>query len=251
MALGDRVPTRLKDGISKIMDVTSLAGVLWQVVLIEAIICLILLLSIIFALGRWRMAIRRKVARADRGAEALRRFSSAIARYVMYLKRHTSAIVEILGYTMSSLTKPRKGRAGVSEKFPSDMAEYAVPLKNNTSDIQSLSQALQELKEEVSRQHRILSDLLTAIEQAPARVEPSVETKMKPAAVSEETPPMEEEPMAKLGKGSLIPGHFRYRQQPAEEQKIAAKEAPAKKPSLATRHTLATKKAIANKAHSI
>jgi len=267
------------------MDLTSLTVVLWQLCLIEALVCLILLVGIILATGRWRMAIRRAVAGsgrgavarakreavaevrreavagADRGAGAFKRFSSAMAEYAMHLKRGTSAVLGIPGYIMSSLRKRRERKAGVLERFPSDMAKYAVHLKNHASAINSLTKASQELKDEVSKQHRILSDLLMAIEQVPAKAELGVEPKVKPmiirehisspAAVSEQVPPTEEEQMAELEKGIQIPGHFRYRRQPAEEQKIAAEETPAKKPSLATRHTLATKEAIASKAHLI
>ena len=289
------------------MDLPSLNVVLWQVCLIEALICLILLVGIILATSRWRIAIRRAVsgvgrgavtrakkeaaakaereaaakaereavakaereaaakarreaaARAERGAGALKRFSSAVAEYAMHLKRYISAVLGILGYPMSSLTKRREKRAAKLERFSSDMAEYAAHLKNHASAIDSLTQASQELKEEVSRQHRILSDLAKAIEKAPARLEPRAEPKAKPeiikehisppAAVSEQAPPMEEELVAKLEKESQIPGHFRYRRQPDEEREIATKEAPAKKLSLATRHTLATKEALASKAH--
>ena len=275
------------------MDLTALTVVLWQVCLILALICLILLVGIILATGRWRMAIRRAVsgigrgavarakreevagakreavaevrreavAEAGRGAGAFKRFSSAMAEYAMHLKRGTSAVLGIPGYIMSSLRKRRERRAGVLERFPSDMAKYAVHLKNHASAIHSLTKASQELKDEVSKQHRILSDLLMAIEQVPAKAERGVEPKVKPviirehisspAAVSEQVPPTEEEQIAELEKGIQIPGHFRYRRQPAEEQKIAAEEAPAKKPSLATRHTLATKEAIASKAYLI
>lgn len=248
------------------MDLTSLTVLLWQVCLIEALICLILLVGIILATSRWRIAIRRAVAGvkrgavsgadrgagagADRGAGALKRFSSAMAEYAMYFKRSTSAVLGILGYAMSSLTKRRKRRAGVPERFSSEMAEYAAHLKNHANTIHSLSQASQELREEVSRQHRILSDLLTAIEQAPARVDPGVEPKVK-TVISEKTPPIEEEIIAEPEKGLWIPGHFQRRRQPVKEQEIAAKEAPTKRPSLATRHTLATKEALANKARLI
>jgi hypothetical protein len=264
------------------MDLTALTVVLWQVCLILALVCLILLVGIILATSRWRMAIRRAVSGIGRGAVArarreavaevrkeavaevrkeavaFKRFSSAMAGYAMHLKRGTSAVLGIPGYIMSSLRKRRERRAGILERFPSDMAKYAMHLKNHASAIHSLTKASQELKDEVSKQHRILSDLLMAIEQVPAKAEPGVEPKVKPvitrehisspAAVSEQVPPTEEEQIAELEKGTQIPGHFRYRRQPAEEQKIAAEEAPAKKPSLATRHTLATKEAIASKA---
>lgn len=268
---------------------SSLNVVLWQVCLIEAIICLILLVGIILATSRWRLAIRRAVsgigkgavsrakkeaaaraereavaraekeaARAGMGVGALKRFSSAMAEYATRLKRSTGTV---LGYTISSLTKPREKRAAKLERFSSNMAEYAGHLRNHASAINSLTKASQELREEVSRQHRTLSDLAKAIEKAPARVEPKVEPKAKPGiikedvslpeVVSEQTPLMEEELAAKLEKESQIPGHFRYRRQPEEEQKIITKEAPAKKPSLATKHTLATKEVLARKAHLI
>ena len=206
-------------------------------------------------------AKREAAARAARGAGALKRFSSAMAEYAARLKRRTGTVLGILGYTFSSLTKRRGKRTAKLERFSSNMAEYAAHLKNHANAIHSLTQASQELKEEVSRQHRILSDLAKAIEKAPARVEPKAEPRAKPEiimehvsppeVVSEQAPLMEEGLVAKLEKESQIPGHFRYRRQPEEEQKIATKEAPAKKLSLATRHTLATKEALANKAHLI
>jgi len=252
------------------MDFNALTVVLWQVCLIEAIICLILLVSIILATGRWRLAIRRAVsgvgrgavararveaaaearkeaeararaeeaearreaeARADRGPGAFRRFSSAVAAYATHLRRGASAVPGIPGHIISPLTKRSKRVAGIPERFSSQMAEYAEHLKNHNGAIHSLSKASQDLKEEVSRHHRILSDLISAMEQAPARVEPEAEA--------------EEE------AEGWIPGHFRYRGQPAEEPEIAAEEAPARKPSLATRHTLATREAIASKGHLI
>ncbi len=250
------------------MDLTAFIGILWQVSLILALICLILLLNSLAAIGRLRISPKREATGAGRVAEAriqrkagagthkragaLKEFSIAKAKFAMYLKRPTSAVLRVLGKAMSSLTltKQRKRGARIPERFSSGMAEYAMHLKNHASAINGLSQVSQELKMEVSRQHRILKDMITAIEQAPARIEPGADPRETPV-VSEPAPLMKEEPIAKLEEENQIPGHFRYHRQRFEEQEMVAKEAPAKKPGLATRHTLATKEAIAAKAHLV
>jgi len=253
------------------MEFSSLAVVLWQVCLIEALICLILLVGVILATGRWRMAIRRALAGVSKGARArVERktvdeaggeakgwtgFSSTIiAEYAMHLKKRISAVLWRLGYTMSSLTKRRKRRASLSERFSSEMDEYTAHLKNHANAVHSLTRVSQELKDEVSEQRRVLSDLIMAVEQAPVGLDSKVEHSVKPgiikaysstpAEVSKQDLSIEEEPLAKHEEGVQIPGHFRCRQHPDEKQKAAIEKAPAKKLSLPTRHTLATRELL-------
>jgi len=244
------------------MDLTSLRVLLWQVCLIEALVCLILLLGMLTKIARRHREVRPEVAEVERGAGVLNRFSSTMAEYATHLKRRASDALGTTGNTVSSRSRQRDVPATVSESFSSAMAEYAVHLDNNTSAIHHLRQASQELRAEVSRQNRVLSDLVTAITQAQARLESRGESTVKPASIGEHVPPMAdisepaptlaEEPLTELKQAALIPGHFRHSQPSADKQQTAAtKQAPAKQWSLATRHTFATREAIASKAHLI
>lgn len=243
------------------MDLASTAVVLWQVCLAQAIICLILLLGILIETGGWRMAVRREATGADRGAGALKRFPLAIAGYATRLKKRSQDVLGVLGNIMSSPVKQKKEQTGVSERFYSDISEYAVILKSHASALESLSQVSQELKEEISKQHKILGNLSIVIEQAATKADSGLEVKMKPeiirenktppATVSEQAMPAEEELVAELEKGIQISGHFRYHRRPTDEQDIAvAKEERAQIPCLATRHTLTTREVIAKRGFS-
>ena len=264
------------------MDLAAITVVLWQVCLAEAIICLIFLLGILLETGGWRMAVRREVTGGDKGAGALKRFpslkkfpslkrfpslqifpslkrfASVVAGYTTRLKKRSQDVLGVIGNIISSPVKPKKEPAGVSERFYSDISEYAVILKSHASAIESLSRVSQELKEEISRQHKILGDLSMVIEQASTKVDSGLEVKMKPeiirenesppTMISEQAMPTEDESIAKLEKGIQIPGHFRHRPQPADERDIApTKEERTKKPCLATRHTLAAREVIAKR----
>jgi antitoxin component of RelBE/YafQ-DinJ toxin-antitoxin module len=274
------------------MELSSLAVVIWQVCLIEAIVCLILLAGIILATERWRMAIRRAIAGIGRGAMARDRreamaaveketadvsgveaeaaaaragraleVASSTARIVRGIKRHAVDMLRNIGATISSmaktsLAKRREKPAEVSEETPSDMEECLAHIKNHASAIHDLTQASQELRDEVSEQHRVLSGLLTAMEKAPAGLESGVEPEEKPVIKREQVslpeeisppPPIQREPVTEVMKEAPVPGHFRHHWPPVEERETADKEEPAKKPSLPTRHTLATQEAIAGK----
>jgi len=182
----------------------------------------------------------------------------AIAGYATRLKKRSQDVLGVLGNIISPPVKPRKEPARVSERFYSDISEYAVILKSHASAIECLSQVSQELKEEISKQHKTLGDLSTIIEQAATKADSGLEAEMKPeiirenkappAMISEQAMPTEEELIAELEKGIQIPGHLRYRRQPTDEQDIAvAKEERAQKPCLATRHTLAAREVIAKR----
>ncbi len=270
------------------MDLNSLTVVLWQVCLIEALVCLILLVSIILATSRWRMAIRRAVAGVRRGATAraeeeaaagtdkeampetsreamtstdkgkvtitntgrlLTGFPSTIGRYAGHLKRATGNVPKRLGYTIASLIKRRKRPAEVLTEIPADISDYTVHLKNHAGVIRGLTQVSRELKEEVNKQHDILRDLLAVIEEAPSTV--------KPAGTGDRISPLADAGQQALPiEHKLTDSHEEVSripghfqyQQPVEKQETATKKAPAKKPSLPTRHTLATKEAIASQA---
>ncbi len=244
------------------MDWTSLRILLWQVCLIEALVCLILLLGILTKIAGRHRAVRPEAAEVERGAGALNRFPSAMAEYATHLKRRAGDTLGTVGDSMSSLTRRRSIPERELDGFSSAIAEYATRIDNNTSAIHQLRQASQELRAEVSRQNRVLSDLVTAINRAQAGVESIVESGVKPAIARGDVSPPEdtgepvpttaEELLTGFEKEARIPGHFRHRQQSAQKQPVAAtQQAPTKQRSLATRHTFATREAIASKAHLI
>ena len=230
------------------------------------------------------MAVRREVTGANKGARALKKFPSlkrlpspkispllkrltslrifpslkrlpslkrfplAIAGYATRLRKRSQDVLGVIGNIVSPPAKQKREPAKVSEKFYSDISEYAAILKGHASAIECLSKVSQELKEEISRQHKILGDLSRAIEQVAARTDSGLEVEMKPEIISEQVTSAKEELVARLEKGIQIPGHFRYRRQTAGELDMAvAEEEPAKRPCLATRHTLAARELIAKR----
>lgn len=187
---------------------------------------------------------------------SVKRFPLAIAGYATRLKERSQDVLGVLGNVISPPVKQKKEKPQVSERFYSDISEYAVILKSHASAIECLSQVSRELKEEVSKQHKILGDLSTAIEQATTKANSGLEVKIQPeiiresesppATISEQVTSAEEELIAKLEKRVQIPGHFRRRRRPADERDIApVKEVRVKTPCLATRHTLAAREVIA------
>jgi len=260
------------------MDLAAITVLLWQVCLAEAIICLIFLLGILLETGGWRMAVRREVTGADKGTGALKKFPSlkrltslkifpslkrlpslnifptlrrfplAITKYAARLGKRSQKVLGGLGKVVSPPVPKKEEKPRVAERFYSDISEYAKILKSHASAIESLSQVSHELKEEISKQHKILVDLSKAMEKVTTKSDLGLEVKIKPEIVSEPVRSAKEQLITEQEKRIQIPGHFQYRQPPADEQDIAvSKEERAGKPCLATRHTLAAREFIAKR----
>ncbi len=98
----------------------------------------------------------------------------------------------IMTHRMETTEKVMDNTQQALQSFSEAMAEYAVHLKSHTSAIQGLSEASQELRKGAGEQNRILSNLVSRVEQAPARAEPRVEPKEKEIIVREKgKPPLE------------------------------------------------------------
>lgn len=176
---------------------------------------------------------------------------------------------------MEKTEKTMEGTHEALKSFSEAMGEYAVHLKSHTSAIQGLSEASQELRKGAGEQNRLLSNLVQRVEQAPSRVEPSIEPRAKEIIVREKgKPPLKHitkpagtdqiivevqvtpqiqpvfarEQVPVTGEGAIAeperddypPGCHRIRREPTEQLTLAEKQNRISKRNSKIRDTVAT-----------